>query len=148
MPPIEFRIESLHFSGGQTVAMEPGSVLLLVGPSGLKRTASDLLENAADWSEAKKHGIASVKGGAHQETTRLLTECRGQGLFLVPSGELESWWFGGPAQKQDWISAALTKLGEDSKEFEACEGFIRELCSYFGYLKRKERAGARVGPEL
>jgi hypothetical protein len=99
----------------------------------VRRKALEVLENAADWSEAKKYGVDKLSGGARRDAQHLLEECQRLGLFLVPCGELEGWWRNGPASKCDWIVSALTKLRVESNEFAEAEEFIRDLCSFFGY---------------
>ena len=98
-----------------------------------RRRGSDLLENAADWSEAKKYGIDKLKGGARENTRRLIEECATVGLFLVPKGELEGWWRDGPAVKRDWIAAAIDKLSSVRDDFAEVQTFMQKICDYFGY---------------
>jgi ABC-type multidrug transport system ATPase subunit len=40
MPITDFRITALTFSGGQQIALEPGSLLLLVGPNNAGKSAT------------------------------------------------------------------------------------------------------------
>jgi hypothetical protein len=98
-----------------------------------RRRGSELLESAADWSEAKKYGIDKLKGGAREDVKKLLEQCAGIGLFLVPKGELEGWWRDGPAAKREWIMAAINRLNENPGEFADAQGFIKQICQYLGY---------------
>ncbi len=101
--------------------------------SEIKRRANELIENAADWSEAKKHGVDKLRGGARREAKELLDECQRVGLFLVPGGELESWWRDGPATKKDWIIDAIQHLGRQQNDFNEAIRFVKTICVYFGY---------------
>jgi hypothetical protein len=49
----------------------------------------------------------------------------------VPRGELESWWRGGPANKNEWIIKALDKMGNDLSNFKEAKKFVEELCDHF-----------------
>jgi hypothetical protein len=98
-----------------------------------KRKASELIENAADWSEAKKYGLDKLKGGARSDAKKLVERCQDCGLFLVEKGELESWWRDGPANKREWIAAAISKLSADPGVFVNAQDFVSRVCKYFGY---------------
>jgi len=98
-----------------------------------RRKATQLLDNAADWSEAKKYGIDKLKGGARENLKALLRDCATVGLFLLPVGELEGWWRDGPATKRDWIVAALEALSSTPSAFPEARSFVAQVCAYFGY---------------
>lgn len=92
----------------------------------------NLLENGANWSEAKRYGIEKLLGGQLQNAHELLRDWEGVGLFVVPRGELEGWWREGPANnKSEWIIQALTKL-EESNDIAEVDPFITRLCTWFG----------------
>jgi ABC-type transporter Mla maintaining outer membrane lipid asymmetry ATPase subunit MlaF len=98
-----------------------------------RRKGSELLENAADWSEAKKYGLDKLKGGARDRAKALVGECQKIGLFLVPKGELEGWWRDGPAGKRVWIVAAIERLNTNCGDFVDAQSFVRQICRYFDY---------------
>lgn len=98
-----------------------------------KRRIQGLLDEAGDWSQAKRYGIERLRGGENTAATAFLETCKKHGLFLVPKGELEGWWKAGPADKGEWTVAALAELSKDPGAFAGCKQFVRELCAYFGY---------------
>jgi len=98
-----------------------------------RRRALHLLENAADWSEAKKHGLNAARGEARQKAQELLDISGRVGLFLVPEGELEGWWRDGPPDKQEWIRSALDHLRESPRHFAAAQTFMSAVCRHFGH---------------
>lgn len=95
-----------------------------------KNTISNLLSESSDWSVAKKFGIRKLKGGAHRDCQTLLDECKSKGLFLIPYGELESFWLVGPAEKSEWILEALKELSKDLSTFKEASYFIDEIYNY------------------
>jgi hypothetical protein len=102
-----------------------------VGMSNVDRKALEkLLDSSKGWSEAKKYGITKLSGGAYQACHTLLEECANNGLFLVHSGELESWWRGGPSDKNEWVKAALEKFAQNQSIFRESTEFISEVCNF------------------
>jgi hypothetical protein len=105
-----------------------------------RRQLDELIRYSGDWSEAKKYGVMKLRGGAHAACTALLAECKKIGLFLVPCGELEGWWIGGPGTKSEWILAALEKLSNDPTEFSEAAKFVKEISSYLIQLAPRPAA--------
>jgi len=101
-----------------------------------KQRISNLLSDASKWSEAKKHGINKLNGGAYRDCETVIKKSHEIGLFIIPNGELESWWRAGPSNKSEWIIEALEKLHRDDSEFVDAEDFMISLCEFFG-LKKK-----------
>jgi hypothetical protein len=97
-----------------------------------RKALDELIRDSADWSQAKQHGVRKLKGGARRDCETLLNECAAIGLFLVPFGELESWWGGGPADKNEWFVAALERLSTDENSFEKAALFMAGVCAFFG----------------
>jgi ABC-type cobalamin/Fe3+-siderophores transport system ATPase subunit len=95
-----------------------------------KETISNLLAESSDWSIAKKFGIRKLKGGAHKDCVSLLNQCKSKGLFIIPYGELESFWLAGPAKKSEWILEALTELSKDLTTFSVASSFMDEIYKY------------------
>ena len=98
-----------------------------------RRKIQELLDSAGDWSDAKRYGTDKLQGSNNTAATALLEACARVGLFLVPKGELESWWRAGPSDKREWVSAALEQISRDPAPFDQCEQFMRKVCGYFGY---------------
>lgn len=89
---------------------------------------SKLMEDARDWSNAKKFGLHSVKSGAKKSVKDLLVELEDVGLFIVNYGELESWntdiEYNG---KTDWVNQALELIKDDLATFVEAEKFIEKV---------------------
>lgn len=98
-----------------------------------RREILGLLEHAAPWSDAKRHGIAKLRGGARQDAEKLLQRWADIGLFLVPAGELECWWPQGPREKSGWILDAIKKVMEDETSLPEATEFMASVCGWFGY---------------
>jgi hypothetical protein len=98
-----------------------------------RREILDLLENAAPWSEAKRHGIAKLSGGARRDAEKLLSTWAEIGLFLVPVGELEWWWPQGPRAKSEWFLDAIKNIVEDDDSLPEATEFMAMLCRWFRY---------------
>ena len=92
-----------------------------------------LLEETADWSEAKRYGITKLRGGALRDAGRLLEEWAEIGLFLVPVGELECWWPEGPTQKNEWFQPAIRKIMEDGNSMPKATDLMARVCHWFGH---------------
>jgi predicted ATP-dependent endonuclease of OLD family len=101
-----------------------------------KQIISDLLSDSTKWSEAKKYGINKLAGGAYQSCEDLLNQLSELGLFIIQSGELESWWRGGPSSKSEWIVNALEKIKDDPDFAIEAEDFFLSICEYLGVKKK------------
>ncbi len=101
-----------------------------------KEKISDLLSDSSKWSEAKKYGINKLAGGAYNNCLDVLNKCQKIGLFLVPQGELESWWRGGATTKKLWILDALKQIQTEPNNFEEAEKFVIDICRFLGIVKR------------
>ncbi len=100
-----------------------------------------LLENATDWSEAKRYGIEKLRGGELENAKTLLGDWEAIGLFLVPRGELECWWREGPAtNKPEWVIHALTKI-EETDDIADVDPFAARVCQWFGLAVREKPIG-------
>lgn len=95
-----------------------------------KKAISNLLAESSDWSIAKKFGLRKLKGGAHKDCVKLLEECKTKGLFIIPYGELESFWLAGPAEKSEWILEALKELSKDLSKFGDASSFMGEIYNH------------------
>ena len=96
----------------------------------------ELLSHSAKWSVAKRYGIEKLSGGAHAACRNILDFCAGNGLFILPGGELESFWRAGPASKSDWIIQAIDLINNDPESFEQAEELFNSICAYFGYVEQ------------
>ncbi len=97
-----------------------------------RRAITDLLDNSKDWNEAKRYGIDKLNGGARQKCRELLLHCQNTGLFLVPQGELESWWRDGPADKREWIQSVIEEVVSDNPLLSESSKFVLSIAKYLG----------------
>jgi hypothetical protein len=90
-----------------------------------------LLSDTAKWSTAKKRGISMLDGDEREAAESLLSKCKSLGLFLVPWGELECWWPGGPAKNStNWVERAVVELFTRPALFQDALGFMDEIRVY------------------
>ena len=127
-PPVTSRGD--FFSGMRAILDQAQERNELSGED--RRELQRLLEETADWSEAKRYGINKLRGGALRDAQKLLDEWGNIGLFLVPAGELECWWPEGPALKNEWFLAAIKKVIEDEKSLKEATDFMARVCRWFG----------------
>ena len=85
--------------------------------------------------EAGSSGSSMTKqiGGALQTAQDLLGRLRELGLFLVPVGELEGWWRGGPTSKGEWYLPAIKLAAESPDSLPEVASFVGKVCGWFGY---------------
>ena len=98
-----------------------------------RRNLQGLLEETADWSEAKRHGIRKLRSSPRRDAESLLGKWADIGLFLVPVGELECWWPQGPPTKNEWFLAAIKKIMQDENSLPEATEFMARVCRWFGY---------------
>ncbi len=85
--------------------------------SGIKAQRESILKTL-DTKEAKKKGLGSLSGDDKAAATDLVNRLAEFGIFVVPTGELESWL---PelnivaSSKPSWFWNAMEKLGSDPK---------------------------------
>lgn len=91
------------------------------------------MAQSSKWSEAKKYGINKLNGGQAVACQNVLDASAANGFYIVPEGELESWWRQGPATKAEWIIAAIDLINSDPDSFVEAEQFLLGVLSYFGY---------------
>lgn len=95
-----------------------------------KETISRALQMSSKFSEAKRYGIEKLRGPVLAQAKNLLEEWRAVGLFLVPVGELESWWPDGPANdKGAWIRGVVTELAKPDTLVDL-DKFVLDVAAY------------------
>lgn len=103
------------------------------GPSVPDATLKQIRESvrsASAWSFAKKSGAAFVPAGAASVSYKALdAKLRSHGLFVVPSGELESFCKTVPGHGPEWVQEVCKRnLAEDS-ELSSARQFISAVMS-------------------
>jgi energy-coupling factor transporter ATP-binding protein EcfA2 len=96
-----------------------------------KERISRALQESSKFSEAKRYGVEKLRGEPLSFARQLLEEWRQHGLFVLPVGELESWWPEGPANnKGEWIVRAIELLAEIDS-LPKLEDFVCDVAGYF-----------------
>lgn len=96
-----------------------------------KENISKALQDSSKYSQAKRYGVEKLRGEPLTFAKELLAEWRDVGLFILPVGELESWWPEGPAgNKAEWIAQVVELLDQDDSLPEL-ETFVCELAAFF-----------------
>jgi len=96
-----------------------------------KKRISSFLSQSATWSRAKRFGVDSLKGEVRVNCKTILEKSQLLGLFIVPKGELESWWLDGSSDKNQWILEALEEIRANYNTFEEADLFLKKICKYF-----------------
>lgn len=109
----------------------------------VRREMRSLIDQAADWSEAKRVGVAKLAGGARRAADALLNALGALGIFLVPVGELERWWPQGPAgDKARWFIEALERMEVDDPVMNDATSYVERIVSWF------ETSGSSADPTV
>ena len=81
------------------------------------------------WRPVKKSGVAALDGSAKKACKRLVRGLAKLGVFLVPSGELESWIDVGEVRKSRWIVLALEHLAQEGPPKRLAK-FVKRAIDY------------------
>lgn len=98
------------------------------------REMSKIKEDRSQWSKYKDGGVNELIG-TKDKFDCIYNECKSEGLFIVPVGELESWLIDYGIKKLknkgNWINQALIKLDElDVDENKNPWKFVKEIAEY------------------
>lgn len=98
--------------------------------SNAKSALKRIRNNASKWQKIKLEGINALPESL-QDDAKILIDCLKKiGFFIVPAGELESWWDVGTTIKKDWIVNALEKL-ETGDPPQSLQDFVKSFKSFF-----------------
>lgn len=108
------------------------SVLNSVKTKSIPETAlqqiRQIMGKSSAWSEAKKLGKAFIPNGdASAAYQQLESNLRGYGLFIVPEGELESFYRSSANHGPAWLPDVLKLDLKTSPELEEARDFVRAL---------------------
>lgn len=95
-----------------------------------RRRLSEMLDQTAHWSDAKRYGIDKLRSEPRKTAQALLAQCQTFGLFLVSKGSLESWWLNGPVDKNAWLSLAIEQITGNNSELQPALDFVKAICDY------------------
>ncbi len=91
-------------------------------PSGKAKAIREHLKPASGWARAKRTGLGILSPGrARTAGLNLLENLASHGLFVVPSGELESFVETEEREKNEWVRSVLTTFSSSLAEATALE---------------------------
>lgn len=93
----------------------------------------DKLKASSAWAKVKQVGKAFFNGEPYTNLDELMKECKGNGLFIVPVGELE--YFYKPLASSSthgtkWINGVMEKDLVNDLELEEARKFVKEIVEY------------------
>lgn len=79
----------------------------------LKATVGKLNKLFSNWRQFKKQGLNFIsEANINGRATKLIEYLAGKGLYIVKTGELETWIPGDHAKGKNWVNYAVSKLEE------------------------------------
>lgn len=89
------------------------------------------LKASSAWGKVKEVGKSFFKGDPYTKLDNLLNKCKEKGLFIVPVGELESF-YKPEANKHGsaWVNAVMPLDLANEKELEEARTFVNEIAEY------------------
>lgn len=97
-----------------------------------RKSIVDVLGGQSGWDRVKTGGVRSLKGAAPSAALSVLEYLRSIGIFLVPVGELEGWYFQLDVRKGAPYVIEVLEHSLHREPPPELEKFIRELAQYFG----------------
>lgn len=89
------------------------------------------LKASSAWGKVKEVGKAFFNGGAYSDVDNIMMECKKGGIFIVPVGELES--FYKPAANKHgtaWVDTVMALDLANEKELDEARRFVKEIVGY------------------
>lgn len=89
------------------------------------------LKASSAWGKVKEVGKSFFNGGAYSDLNDIMAECKKSGIFIVPVGELES--FYKPAANKHgtaWIDTVMSLDLVNDTELEEAKRFVKEMIEY------------------
>ena len=102
-----------------------GAITEATFPSSAKQKIQAILRRSSPWSQAKTVGKAFTPSGqATQACERLFVTLQQRGIFLVPTGELESFARSVGGHGPSWVNEVLKKNLKSDPELQAAREFV------------------------
>lgn len=89
------------------------------------------LKASSAWGKIKEVGTSFFSGGPYSDLKDIMDECKKGGIFIVPVGELES--FYKPAANKHgtaWVDIVMSKDLVNDAEFKNARDFVKGLVEY------------------
>lgn len=127
---------------------EPGEVSDLLGSLSSDRTNFSSVTDdcnqvniairgsSVDWDDIKELGRDEFPDEVEEEVNRVFEEARSYGLFIVPTGELESWVDIDTTKGRHWVIDALDHMSENECPDELGD-FVRAISEYLSEQYRE-----------
>ena len=91
------------------------------------------LKASTAWSKVKEVGKNFFSGDAYSKLDELMATCKAKGLYIVPVGELESF-YKPLASKSNhgtkWVNAVMQKDFANDPELSEARTFVKEIMSF------------------
>lgn len=101
--------------------------------SGARGAINRIRKDASKWSTIKTDGVQALDGELKNRIEKFLLDLSGEGVFVVPVGELEGWIDLGDVKKNKWIVPALEHVAKHGSP-EPLKDFIRNAVHYLNSL--------------
>lgn len=94
-------------------------------PKEIADQIKDIVKKSSAWTTIKKTGKTFFNGDSAKAFTTIYEECKLRGLFIVPEGEIESFYreIGGHSNK--WLNEVLTKDLKNDPELRPAREFVK-----------------------
>ena len=97
-------------------------------PESAVRSVNEIMRRTSPWSEAKRQGKSFVPSGqASENLKKLLNILKDIGIFVVPSGELESFAKTIPGHGPRWLNGVLEKNLLEDEDLREAREFVLEV---------------------
>ena len=85
-----------------------------------------VLKQSSAWGKAKYVGSAFLMGESHKAFTEIDLACRKKGLFIVPVGQLESFYRSSSSHGTKWVNEVLESVDlRNSEELNKAREFVK-----------------------
>lgn len=99
-------------------------------PRSIEKRIKDCVRLPPGWARAKSSGVGMLDRSVQQTALRLLARFRDVGLFVVPTGELESFDISETSDKNAWVNAVLARYQSDMATAETLNSARRFVASF------------------
>jgi len=107
-----------------------------------KEKISNLIKEVSDWSKIKKGGIRAISSEKRKIVNKFLRDREKEGLFIIPVGELECWYYNNLNKGNDkWILQIIEDLRKDKIRIRNAEEYLLRVLKYFKINKISEIGG-------
>lgn len=99
-------------------------------PAEALRTIRGITKSASPWDVIKRSGYHSLSGSPRSAAENLLSSLKSKGLFVIPSGELESFCPAIEVKGRRWVERVLQMDLKEEPRLEFARSFAREIADF------------------